>query len=65
MNRRDAEKLKVGDKVLWSDNTRGEVVDKGYVGFTVKWDDGQIGIVQFDNTGDLLNQIRASSKKAA
>lgn len=61
MTEQEARKLKIGDKVLWPDGTKGTVVDQGYVGISIAWEDKQHSIIQFDNTGHLRDQL----KKAA
>ena len=47
MTKREAEKLKIGDKVTWTGdvNDSGIVVDKGYAAVTRAWDNGQTGTV--------------------
>lgn len=57
MTEQDVRKLKIGDRVKWPDGSKGEVVDRGYVGISVTWEDGQQSIIQFDNTGDMRSQL--------
>lgn len=57
----EARKLKTGDKVEWPDGSKGEVIDTGYAGIRIGWEDGQYSVVQFDNTGGLLNQLKRAS----
>ena len=47
MKTKKAEKLKVGSRVKFSDGIQGEVIQKGYCGVKIKWDDGQIGDFHF------------------
>ena len=51
MNARQAKKLKVGDKVMWqgSHTDLGEVIEVGYCAVKIKWDNGQVGLVQHDD----------------
>lgn len=49
MTRKEAEKLKVGDQVIFSDGVPGRVEQVGYCVATFKWDDGQQGNIHFDD----------------
>jgi preprotein translocase subunit YajC len=59
----EARKLKTGDKVVWVDGSKGEVIDAGYAGVRIGWDDGQYSIVQFDDTGGLRSKLRKDTSK--
>ena len=47
MTTAEAKKLRVGDPVIWGTdkNDRGEVVETGYCAVKIKWEDGQLGVI--------------------
>lgn len=49
MKTAEAKKLKVGERVKWSDGALGEIIDKNWHAVQIKWDDGQACIFQFNN----------------
>ena len=63
MKAKEARALKVGDRVRWTEPSgmvftthaaevasSGSVVEKGYSGFKVKWDDGLVAAYRNDHT---------------
>lgn len=57
----EAKKLKVGNRVRWTDENpqEGEVIETGYAGFKVRWADGVVSICSFawGDGCDFLNSI--------
>lgn len=53
MTRKEAEKLRVGDRVVFSDGVQGNVEQVGYCVATFKWDDGQQGNIHFEDMEDV------------
>jgi hypothetical protein len=57
MTRRDAERLKVGDVVMWEGNPcdLGDVIEIGYCCVKVRWrnepDDRNVGLMHVDDMG--------------
>ena len=49
MDERSARKLKVGDPVTWSGKppATGTVIEIGYLGVKISWDDGQVVTMAF------------------
>ena len=49
MTLKDAKKVKVGDRLRWTDENPqdGEVIETGYTGFKVRWADGVISLLSF------------------
>jgi len=62
MNTDDLTRMKVGSKVTHVDGSKGEVTDKGYAAFTVKWDDGLTSNVQLYDLERVL-QIELSNNQ--
>lgn len=58
MTEQEARKLKPGDKVVWPDGSKGKVIDTGYAGVRIGWEDGQYSVVQFDTTGGPRDQLK-------
>lgn len=55
----EAEKVKVGDKVRWTEDEpiEGEVTETGYTGFKVRWIDGNFGIFFFRDEYNTLQHV--------
>lgn len=53
MERKQAEKLKVGYTVMFSDGVLGKVTDVGYCAAHIVWEDGQQGNIHFDDMQDV------------
>jgi len=53
---REARRLKVGDRVAWQADpiVGGTVIDKGYIGLTIKWDDGQTDTLHIYDCENVL-----------
>lgn len=51
LSAKDAANLKVGDRVMWGGaaSDLGTVIDQGYCATTIKWDNGQTGIVHHND----------------
>lgn len=45
----EGRKLKVGDKVRWTDGMVGTVREISYAGVTIEWADGQWALMPFGN----------------
>lgn len=60
MTEREARKLKVGDRVMWDCDAGdcGTVIDVGYHGATIKWDNGQTGGVDFRGMSKISRATR-------
>lgn len=52
MNAEQASKLKVGDRVMWNNipTDLGTVVLVGGIAVEIKWDNGQSGVIDFNDT---------------
>lgn len=52
MNAEQASKLKVGNRVMWNNipTDLGTVVLVGGIAVEIKWDNGQEGIIDFNDT---------------
>jgi hypothetical protein len=53
MTRNESKKLKIGDRVVFSDGVRGEVTDTGYNVVGITWADGQCGYIHHDDMQDV------------
>jgi preprotein translocase subunit YajC len=54
MTTKEAKKLKVGDKVVFSDGVEGTVTETNWMAIKVVWCDGQVGTIHH---GDMA-QVR-------
>jgi hypothetical protein len=50
MTEKEARKLKVGDRVMFSDGILGVVEQVGYDAAQFRWEDGQVGVI---HNGDM------------
>ena len=59
MSESESKKLKVGDKVIWEDDEGdiGQVIEVGYNAVKIRWDIGQVGVVDHRDMGKI-NRIR-------
>jgi hypothetical protein len=66
MNRKEADKLKLGDRVvIWADTeneAHGEVIEHGYCASKFKWDDGEVSVI---HANDMVNVMREPVREAA
>lgn len=57
----EASKLEIGDKVKHEDGTPGSIVEKGYRGIKILWEDGVYGTLYFsgmsDGDAERLNEV--------
>jgi hypothetical protein len=73
MTRREAEGLKLGDRVRYvpgeggdpAEACGGKVGDKGYNAVRIDWDDGKYGTVYFDGSGLPLAQVEREAAAQA
>lgn len=51
----EAQKLKVGDRVIWEGNPKdqGTVAERNWCSFTVTWDNGKAGTLDFRDAGPV------------
>jgi preprotein translocase subunit YajC len=49
MKTETARKLKPGDRVVFSDGVKGTVTERGYGCVKISWEDGQVGLVDFND----------------
>jgi len=53
MNRKEAKRLKIGDRVqIWAespDACSGVIIEVGYNAVKTKWDDGQVGVIHLND----------------
>lgn len=58
MDRKGADKIKVGDRVqIWAespDACSGTAIEVGYNAVKFKWDDGQVGIIHKNGMKDVV-----------
>ncbi len=64
MDKREAKKVKVGDRVqIWAespDACTGTAIEVGYNAVKFKWDDGQIGIIHHGDFKDVTRHHGAT-----
>jgi len=53
MTEKEARKLKVGDRVRFSDGIFGVVEKVGYNTARFRWEDGQVGVIHNDDMQDV------------
>ena len=53
MTEKEARKLKVGDRVVFSDGVPGVVEQVGYNAAQFRWGDGQLGVIHNDDMQDV------------
>ena len=53
MTEKEARKLKVGDRVGFSDGIFGVVEKVGYNTARFRWEDGQVGVIHNDDMQDV------------
>ena len=53
MTKNEARKIKVGDRVVYSDGVEGECVEIGYCLCKFSWKDGQIGCLDHNDMQDV------------
>jgi preprotein translocase subunit YajC len=53
MTEKEARKLKVGDRVVFSDGVTGIVEQVGYSAAQFRWEDGQCGVIHNDDMQDV------------
>lgn len=58
MTSKESKKLKIGDRVRFSDGVLGEVYDTGFNAVGIKWDDGQQGHIHHDDM-EVVSRIPA------
>ena len=65
MTPKEAEKLKVGDRLICKDDgAEGHVSEIGYCGAIVKWEDGQVSNRHFDDFGNFTRAVPARRESA-
>jgi hypothetical protein len=57
----EAKKLKVGERVRWSDGANGEVIDKNWHALQIKWDDGQASIFNFNHNEPQWHELSVAA----
>lgn len=57
MTEKQARKLKTGDRVMWNGNELdgGDVMDVGYAGMMILWDNGESSVISFKGDPRLVN----------
>ena len=53
MNTKEAKRLEIGQRVRFSDGVLGTVTEKNWMAVKVEWDDGQVGVIHFDDMADV------------
>jgi preprotein translocase subunit YajC len=61
MNTAKARNLKPGDRVVFSDGVKGTVTERGYTCVKISWEDGQVGLVDF-NDFEKIEYIETSHR---
>ena len=53
MTTKEAKKLKVAERVKFSDGVLGTIMETGYNAVKIAWDDGQVGVIHLDDMQEV------------
>lgn len=53
MTDKEAKRVKIGDKVVFSDGIKGECIEVGFNACKFSWEDGQVGIIHHNDMQEV------------